>query len=78
MKPQYKCPKCGAANYILVERRPDGDAECTSCKYKGKSTEFETKNTKDRIEELEILILGYQEKMRPLLEEWWKLKDGLK
>lgn len=29
-----KCPKCGCPN-LMIERRPDGDAKCESCKWHG-------------------------------------------
>lgn len=33
-----KCPKCGGGN-LLVERRPDGDARCLDCDWRGKYAE---------------------------------------
>jgi hypothetical protein len=33
-----KCPKCGGS-YLLIERRPDGEAGCLDCDWRGKYAE---------------------------------------
>ena len=35
------CPKCGGIS-IATERRPDGDSICQECKYKGKTSLFDS------------------------------------
>lgn len=35
-----KCPHCGNMTNILTERRPNGDSQCTSCRYKSSTSDF--------------------------------------
>lgn len=38
-----KCPKCGETKNILTEKRPFGDSQCSSCRFKAKTTLFAVK-----------------------------------
>lgn len=46
---KLKCPHCGNTTNILTEKRPYGDSQCTSCKYKAKTSDFA--NFKNYIEQ---------------------------
>lgn len=37
---KLKCPRCGNMSNILNEKRPYGDSQCTSCRYKAKTSDF--------------------------------------
>ena len=39
MTEKPRCPKCKATTGLMVERRPNGDANCTICGWRGAYTE---------------------------------------
>lgn len=47
---EVRCPKCGLIRDLAVERRPDGDANCAACGWRGKYAEcFKEQKTSERI-----------------------------
>lgn len=51
-----KCPRCKKSS-IITERRPNGDSICNSCRYRGKTTEFNT--TAEKLLWLTNVIKGF-------------------
>ena len=66
-----KCPRCRSENFA-IEKRPDGDTECTDCGFKAKSKEWpdiENQATEDQEAKSQLIESESEKEFRKFLEE---------